>query len=64
MRQTKYIVMLAKEGVTEIVNFMTHRTGFLIQGSGHVSHYSENAFCHIHIDIVSSDDNASFLCHC
>ena len=45
--QTKYIVMLAKEGGTEIVNFMTHGTGFLIQGGGHVSHYSENVFCHL-----------------
>ena len=28
IRQTKYIVMMTKEGSTEIVNFMTPREGF------------------------------------
>ena len=37
-RQTKCIVMMTKEGSTEIVNFMTLRAGVLMQGRGHISH--------------------------
>ena len=33
--------MMTKEGSTEIVNFMTLRAGVLMQGRGHISHYSE-----------------------
>ena len=33
--------MMTKEGSTEIVNFMTPRSGFLMLGRGHISHYSE-----------------------
>ena len=38
IRQTKYIVMMTKEGSTKIVNFMTHRVGVLMLGRGHISH--------------------------
>ena len=38
IRQTKYIVMMTKEGSTQIVNFMTLRTGVLVLGCGHISH--------------------------
>ena len=40
-RQTKYKIMMTKEGSTKIVNFMNARAGVLISGSGHISHYSE-----------------------
>ena len=42
MRQTKYIVMMTKEGSTKIVTIMTPRAGFLMLGLGHISHYSDN----------------------
>ena len=32
IRQTKYVVMMTKEGSTKIVNFMTHRAGVLMLG--------------------------------
>ena len=38
IRQTKYIVMMTKEGSTQIVNFMTPRAGVLVLGYGHISH--------------------------
>ena len=38
-----YIEMMTKEGSTKIVNFMTPRTGVLVLGCGHKSHYSEYA---------------------
>ena len=38
IRQTKYVVMMTKEGSTEIVNFMTPGAGFLVLGRGHISH--------------------------
>ena len=38
IRQTKYIVMMTKEGSTKIVNFMTHGAGFFLLGRGHISH--------------------------
>ena len=37
IRQTKYVVMMTKEGSTKIVNFMTHRAGVLVLGRGHIS---------------------------
>ena len=41
MRQPKYIVhvvMMTKEGSTEIVNFMTHGAEVLVQRRRHISH--------------------------
>ena len=38
IRQTKYIVMMTKEGSTKIVNFMTPGAGVLVLGCGHISH--------------------------
>ena len=38
IRQTKYVVMMTKEGSTKIVNFMTPGTGVLVLGRGHISH--------------------------
>ena len=38
IRQTKYIIMLIKEGSTKIVNFMTPGAGFLVLGRGHIRH--------------------------
>ena len=35
--QTKYIVMMTKEGSTKIVNLMTPGAGVLVQGHGHIS---------------------------
>ena len=43
IRQTKYVVMMTKEGSIKIVNFQTCRAGVLIIGRGHIS--SENEFC-------------------
>ena len=42
-RQTKYIVVIAKEGSTKIVNFMTPGTGVLVLGVWSYKSYSENA---------------------
>ena len=41
IRQTKYVVMMTKEGSTKIVNFMTPRVVVLMLGCGHICHYSE-----------------------
>ena len=38
IRQTKYLVMMNKEGSTKIVNFMTPGAGVLVLGRGHISH--------------------------
>ena len=38
IKQTKYIVMMTKEGSTKIVNFMTPGAGVLMLGHGHISH--------------------------
>ena len=38
IRQTKYVVMMTKEGSTKIVNFMTTGAGVLVLGCGHISH--------------------------
>ena len=38
IRQTKYVVMMTKEGSTKIVNFMTLVVGVLVLGRGHISH--------------------------
>ena len=38
IRQTKYVVMMTKEGSTKIVNFMTPGVGVLVLGCGHISH--------------------------
>ena len=37
-RQTKYIVIMTREGSTKIVIVMTSRTGVLVLGCGHISH--------------------------
>ena len=37
-RQTKYKVMMTKEGSTKFVNFMTTWAGVLVLGHGHISH--------------------------
>ena len=39
IRQFKYIFLMIKEGSTKIVNFMTHGTGVLMLGCGHMSFY-------------------------
>ena len=41
IRQTKYVVMMTKEGSTKIINFMTPGTGVLVLGRCHINH-SEN----------------------
>ena len=38
IRQTKYVVMMTKEGSTKIFNFMTPGAGVLVLGHGHISH--------------------------
>ena len=43
IRQTKYVVMMTKEGSTNIVNYMTPGAEVLVIGGGHMS-YNENAF--------------------
>ena len=37
IKQTKYVVMMTREGSTKIINFMTPRAGFLVLGFGHIS---------------------------
>ena len=37
-RQTKYLVMMSKEGSTKIVNFMTPGAGVLVLGRSHINH--------------------------
>ena len=44
IRQTKYIIMMTKEGSTKIVTFMTPRAGVLALGRGHISHIMEMHF--------------------
>ena len=44
IRQTKYVVMMTKEGSTKIVNFMTPGTGVLVQRCGHISHSEMHYF--------------------
>ena len=36
--QTKYVVMMIKEGSSKIVNFMTPGVVVLVLGHGHISH--------------------------
>ena len=38
IRQTKYVVMMTKEGSTKIVNFVTPGAEVLVLGRGHISH--------------------------
>ena len=38
IRQTKYIVMMTKEGSTKIVNFMKSDAGVLVLGCCHINH--------------------------
>ena len=38
IRQTKYIVMMTKEGSTKILNFMIPWAGVFVLGCGHISH--------------------------
>ena len=65
-RQTKYIVMMTKEGPTKIVNFIIPGAGVLAIGRGHISHYSKyvvSSTLSIYstlIAIVLSDYDAAF----
>ena len=43
IRQTKYVVMMTKEGCTKIVNFMTPGAGVLVLGHSLISHIVKNA---------------------
>ena len=43
IRQTKYVVMITKEGSTKIENFMTPGAGVLVLGVAIYKSYSENA---------------------
>ena len=68
IRQSKYVVMMTKEGSTKIVNFMTPGVGVLMLGLGHISHYSEYVLSstlsiYFTIDIVLKNYDAFFLCH-
>ena len=38
IRQTKYVVMITKEGSTKIVNFMSPGAGVLVLGCCHISY--------------------------
>ena len=38
IRQTKYVVMMTREGSTKVVHFMTPGAGVLVQGRGQISH--------------------------
>ena len=38
IRQTKYVVMMTKEGSPKIINIMTPGAGVLVLGRGHISH--------------------------
>ena len=69
IRQTKYIVMMTKEGCTKIVNFMNPGAVVLVRGFGHMS-CCENALSSTLslnstlIPIVFRGYNAALLCHC
>ena len=41
IRQTKYVVMMTKEGSSNIANFMTPGAGVLVLGCGHISHIAK-----------------------
>ena len=60
IRQTKYIVMMTKEGSTKIINFMTPREGFLYKVLAILvlSIYSTL------IAFILKGYNAAFLCYC
>ena len=75
IRQSKYMVMMTREGSTKIVNFMTPVARVLVQGSGHiikslywicVIFYSINIYiCSTLVELSNLRDyNAAFLCHC
>ena len=38
IRQTKFVLVMTKEGFTKIVNFMFPGAGVLVQRRGHISH--------------------------
>ena len=38
IRQTKYVIMMTKEGSTQIINFMTPGAGVLAKWVGHINH--------------------------
>ena len=44
MKQTKYIVMMTKEGSTNIVTFMTPGAGVHVLERGHISHKVNSIF--------------------
>ena len=64
-----YIVLMTKEGSTEIINFMTPGAGVLMLGRGHISTYCEYVvFSTLSIystlvAIVFRDYDAAFLYH-
>ena len=68
-RQTKYIVLITKEGSTKIVNFMTPGARVLMLGRGYINHYSENvvsstlSIYSTLVAIVFRDYDAAFLYH-
>ena len=67
MRQTKYIIMITKEGSTKIVNFNTPMAEVLMLGCGHISHFSEYVLSYTLsiystlITIVLRDYDAAYL---
>ena len=54
IRQTKYVVMMAKKGSTKIANFITPRAGLLVIGCGHINYksYCENALFLLKISYI------------
>ena len=69
MRQTKYIIMMPKEGATKIVHFNTPMAEDLTLERGDMSHFSEyvlSSTISIYstlIDIVLRDYDAAFRYH-
>ena len=66
IRQTKYIVMMTKEGSTKIVNFMTPGAGILMLGRDHISYILNMYFIYFTIysrliAIVLRDYDDAFL---
>ena len=53
IRQTKYMVIMTKEGSTKIVNFMTHGAGVLVLGCGHISHIVKMHYSFKHLLLYS-----------
>ena len=64
------MIMMTKEGFTEIVNFMASVAGVHMVGRGHISHYNDyglSSTLSIYstlVAIVLRDYTVAFLCHC